>query len=278
MAEPMISFFWRRWMSLSVLVGLALILVLGERVFSISLRSTATISGWILLALVIGLALFNVRKQLSFIPLGTAATWLQLHIYAGLLTIVLFGLHIQWRVPNGLFEVILALWYLAVVGSGVVGLVLSRIFPRRLTTRGEEIIFERVPRVRNRIQATVENLVLECLAETDSTAIPEFYTQQLKPFFERPRHFWSHLLLSDRSRRKILAEIESHGRYLDDTERRVMNEIADFVRVKDELDYQFAHQATLKYWLFAHVPLTYGLLVFAFFHVILVYAFSGGFR
>ena len=35
---------------------------------------------------------------------------------------------------------------------------------------------------------------------------------------------------------------------------------------------------TMKGWLFVHIPLTYGLLVFSVAHVVIIYAFSGGAR
>ena len=57
-----------------------------------------------------------------------------------------------------------------------------------------------------------------------------------------------------------------------------MRQIADLVRQKDGLDYHHSLQLTLKLWLFAHIPLTYSLLIFSVVHVVLVYAFSGGAR
>jgi hypothetical protein len=34
----------------------------------------------------------------------------------------------------------------------------------------------------------------------------------------------------------------------------------------------------MKGWLFVHIPLTYGLLVFSVAHVVIIYSFSGGAR
>ena len=43
----------------------------------------AMYTGWLLLALVLGLTFFNARKKLPFLPLLSASTWLQAHIYLG---------------------------------------------------------------------------------------------------------------------------------------------------------------------------------------------------
>lgn len=272
------TFSARRWRNIAILVVLAALLVAGDTLGRVSLHSTSKIVGWILAALIVGLAMYNVRKKLPFLPLGSSAAWLQLHVYAGLLTIVLFVLHIGWRIPGGVLESVLAALYVAVAGSGIAGMYLSRSFARRLTTRGGEVIFERIPAFRKRLQNEVEELVLRSVSETDSTAIPTFYTTRLKSFFEKPQNFFSHLAESHRPRRELLLEIQSQNLYLNEMERELLDQVADRLWKKDDLDYQYALQATLKYWLFVHVPLTYALLVFGAFHVLLVHSFSGGIR
>jgi hypothetical protein len=74
----------------------------------------------------------------------------------------------------------------------------------------------------------------------------------------------------------LLNKISDLNRFLNEKERDVMGKIADLVRQKDGLDYQFTLQLTLKLWLFIHIPLTYGLLFWSLLHVVIVYAFSGG--
>ena len=51
---------------------------------------------------------------------------------------------------------------------------------------------------------------------------------------------------------------------------------AQLVRQKDGLDYHRALQRALKLWLFVHLPFTYALMLFTLFHIVLVFAFSGG--
>jgi hypothetical protein len=81
---------------------------------------------------------------------------------------------------------------------------------------------------------------------------------------------------SNRPLNNLLGEAAVLQRYLSEKEREILHELTELIRVKDQLDYQYALQAVLKRWFFIHVPLTYGLLLLAFFHVVIVYAFSGG--
>ena len=99
--------------------------------------------------------------------------------------------------------------------------------------------------------------------------------ETLKPFFDGPRNFWRHVFQSDRPMRKLTMAIDEQLRYLSDSEKEHMEEIRTRVHAKNDLDYHYALQSLLKYWLFVHVPLTYSLLVFAGFHVVFVHAFGG---
>ena len=270
------SFARRRWRNLGIALVLATVVLVFDSVYTLSMRSFSYVSGWTLLVVILGLAAYNLRKKFPFLPLGSSATWLQIHIYAGLLTAALFLVHIEFRVPNGVFEVALSLLYVLVFLSGLSGLALSRVFAKRMTANGEEVLFERIPFFIRQIQDEVHQMVLNGIAETETSVIPEFYVARLKPFFDRPRHFWSHLLQSSRPSQRLHMEIHEQDRYLSEPEREVMRAIEDRVRLKNHLDFQFSLQGALKYWLFLHVPLTYALLVFAMVHFVLVYAFSGG--
>ncbi|MBC8351442.1 MAG: hypothetical protein H8E66_05615 [Planctomycetes bacterium] len=266
----------RRFRNSGIAIVAALLLVWLSGAMTTALRDTARQTGWILFSMICFLAAYNLRKKLPFLPLGASATWLQFHIYVGLLTAVVFGVHVGWRIPNGLVESLLATLYLFVFASGVIGLFLSRSLAKRLTTRGDEVLFERIPVYRNRLQAEVETIVFEELDEAASTAVAQFYADRLRPFFAQTRNFWQHLVQSNRSRFGLLNEMQAYRRYLNDAERETMARLVTCVEAKDDLDYQFSLQATLKYWLFVHVPLTYALLVFAILHLLLVSAYSGG--
>ncbi len=74
----------------------------------------------------------------------------------------------------------------------------------------------------------------------------------------------------------MLDDIDDMERYLNPKEREYSERLRALVRKKHELDYHYALQATLKGWLFVHIPLTYGLLILAAIHTVLVHAFSGG--
>lgn len=236
----------------------------------------AYLTGWGLFAVILFLAAYNGRKKLPFLPLGKSETWLQLHIYLGLFTGILFFFHLRFRFPTGWFEATLTWLYALVMVSGFFGLAVTRVFPRRLTARGGEVIYEKIPALRHSLRQQAEALALS--GEKPSARLAEFYTRRLNFFFAEPRNLLHHLVESRRPANALLAELEDLRRYLSETERGTLDQLVTLVRPKDTLDYHLALQRTLKLWLFIHLPLTWSLLIFSFVHIALVYAFAGGAR
>jgi hypothetical protein len=234
------------------------------------------ISGWLLFLVILFLAFYNVFKKLPFLPLGSSKVWLQAHIYLGLLSAVMFAAHLSFRMPTGQFEIILACLYVAVALTGVLGLLLTRWLPVRLTSRGGQVIYERIPRLRKEIEQSAETTAMSSISETRAATIAEFYARELKSFFAAPRNLLAHALGVSSPLNRLHASIDNQKRYLSESERRILDQLDDLVRRKDNLDFQASLQFALKAWLFTHIPLTYSLLIFSVTHIVLVYAFSSG--
>jgi hypothetical protein len=254
------------------------ILVGGYLKFHDQVSGFPFISGWLLFAFMMVLTVYNARKRLPFLPLGSSEAWLQFHLYLGLLTAVLFGVHIAFRPPTGWFDGVLAALYLGVTISGLFGWFVSRSLPKRMTARGGEVVFERIPAIRQSLLQQAEALALKSVPEGKSTTIADFYVKHLDSFFRGPQNRLKHLFEIRRPLQHTVYQISDLNRFLNDNERLIMDRIGELVRQKDGLDYHHSLQLTLKVWLFVHIPLTYGLLIFSLTHIVIVYAFSGGAR
>lgn len=240
-----------------------------------ALRPDAIYSGLFLFALVLALTLFNARKKLPFLPLVKAATWLQIHIYAGWLCLFVFLLHIRLRLPGGALEITLALVFCLVILSGFFGLYISRHLPPRMARSGEPLVFERIPAFRLRIQREVEALVRQAERETESSTLGNFYVQYLRDFFtERPGLF-SALGRAGRKWHALYAETSALDRYLNEREKTIATEIRDWLETKRNLDFQYAAQRLLKLWLFVHIPLTYSLILLGLAHGFIATLYAG---
>lgn len=240
------------------------------------IHSTFT-TGYILLGSFLLLTAFNMRKRIpSIAQLGSAAFWMQVHIYVGLGTFVLFGLHVGWKVPNGQFELLLTMLYFVVALSGVYGVYVTRTIPKKLSAINDEVIYERIPSFRAKLAADARGLVLEACQHSDVLA--RFYRNRLAEYFERPRSLAYLANPNGRLRRQLMSEIDDLDRYLSSDQRSLSQQLSLMVKKKDDLDYHAAQQGRLKIWLFAHIGFTYSLLLLSIFHGVMAHAFAGGLR
>ena len=79
------TFSLRRMLALSGLVVVSALALFVYQAYSVTLYRSQYLSGWVLFAAVVFLAAYNVLKKMPFLPLGSSATWLQLHILVSVL-------------------------------------------------------------------------------------------------------------------------------------------------------------------------------------------------
>ena len=265
----------RRKINASCLVLFSVVFWALVSISEAALFDTAFLTGWTLATLVVLLALLNGKKKIPFIPIGSGVNWLQFHIYAGLFACMIFGLHIRLGIPTGNFEALLAMVFLLTAVSGLMGLIISRTIPKRLTNQGEPILFERIPTLIADLREDCEAIVLNSVAASNSRTVANFYIERMSPYFYNANHIFSQTLLSDRSRRQISEEIFSKKKFGGDSDSKFFGQLLDKLHQKAHLDYEYKSQALLKGWLFLHIPATFTLLLLVVIHIITVHAFDG---
>lgn len=239
-----------------------------------TLRPVNFHTGWFLLLLLLGLAAFNARKKLPFLPLLSAALWLRLHVYGGWLAVGIFVLHTGARLPGGVLEHLLWWGFVLVAGSGVFGLWLSRRLPPLLTRSGESLVYERIPRLRHQLQEETAALIRQADQETHSTTLADFHRHVLGPYLAHQPPVLAPLRSDDPEFHRVNLELRSLRRFFNEREIVLADQIGHLLEAKRNLDFQLAGQRLLKLWLFVHIPLTYGLLVVVGAHVWLVVHYS----
>ncbi len=235
----------------------------------------AYLSGWVFFAVMLFLTFFNFRKKVPFLRMGSVGFWLQVHIYVGIVSGALFMAHIGFSWPHGLLNQIIAVIFAIVFLSGVIGLWISRTFPKWLTVAGFETPFERMPHVRTALRKEAEALVLAGVDNQTSPVIAEFYTDRIGLFFAKPHNLVAHLRRSQSPQASHRSQFAEIRRYAKRTELDMLEKLEGLVEQKHLLDYQYTLQFTLRVWLFAHIPLSYSLLILSVAHIIVVYSFSG---
>jgi hypothetical protein len=274
MAATLTFFSRRRLINTALLAGAAAAIWEAHDTRVESLRAAALFTGAVLFFTCVGLAFFNARKKLPFIPLLKASTWTQFHIYAGWFSVAVFLVHTGFRIPNGRFETALYIVFSAVALSGVFGLIISRVYPQKLRMHGENVMYERIPALRHQLQKDTEQVIWKSIQETKSFTLAKFYESRLKKFFAQQQNTFGHLIGSEAAFNRLNEELQQLQRYMVPAERTFLAEIIECVAAKDNLDQQRACQGMLKYWLFVHIPLTFSLLLLGGLHGLLALSFS----
>ncbi|MEP3430468.1 MAG: hypothetical protein ABJN98_17410 [Roseibium sp.] len=247
-----------------------------NKAYSISLRDVQYFNGWVLVTLIVAMLLLTVRKKLVVLPLGRTKYWLQLHYYLGLVTLAVFLIHTDFSWPNAPAEWVLWILFCLVAVSGLFGGLVSKVVPKRLEEQDDRVSFEILPSLRAQLAERAETLAMNSLQGGDSRSLAELYVDRLHHYFSAPRNIWAHLRLSDLPLARMLGEVESIQRYLDETGKSRLDEMMSLVKAKNALDFHYAHGCVLKFWLFVHVPQTYAMIVFIIVHVAIAYGFSSG--
>ena len=240
----------------------------------LNLSDASFVTGWILLATMISLGVFNIRKRMSALPLGRAAYWLTLHVVLGFFAVGAFLVHTNYVWPTGAYEQLLAgLFWLTAI-SGILGWLYQRVTPRRLSRIGYEVIFERVPAEIAHLREKAEAAALDAIGSSGQPTLGRFYSESLDWFFQRPRFAVSHLLGTGAADHWLEQRIFAVRRLLGSNELKALDEIEKIARLKISVDTHYAIQRSLKLWVFAHVLLTSATLSLSVWHLILVHVYA----
>ncbi len=239
----------------------------------IALQNPQTTSGYIALAVMVFLMLFNWRKKLSMLPIVSARIWLICHVVLGLLMLSLFWLHTDSLWPSGVYEKIIATLFYLVSLSGVVGYALSRTIPARLRHTGGEIIYDRVPKQIYQLREQVKDHIATAVKESGNETLPRKYSESLAWFFAKPRFFLSHITGSGKPNAWLERKEISLKPFLTDQEHIGFEQVINLGRYKNQIDAHYANQRLLKLWLFLHLPASAMLVLFVAWHVLLVHLY-----
>lgn len=230
--------------------------------------------GWLLFGCLLYLVCFNWRKKLNFLPIGKAAAWAQIHYYLGLLVLGLMVLHVDTLWPNGWFERLLFISLSIALLSGLMGLLVSRVYPPILVKRGPQVIYERIPRYRREIRQQVEDLLTETVRETKRTSLADFYEAKLEPFLLSQQNFMHHAFDSAAPAHYWRREFQAIRSYLSEGEQKTLDQLEQLTQRKVNLDLNAALYQIMRYWLFVHIPFSYLTLFLAITHGIQIEQFS----
>jgi len=270
------TFTGRRVRNVVLLIIVSVLAVLVFQVIELSLLIQQYYSGWALVAVVVMLMMFYLKKKFSVLPIGSNASWAQWHYYGGLFLSVLFFIHIEFSIPDGLVEQALAATTFLVILVGCGGLVINRLFAKRLSLLREEVIYERIEPLRRQLKQTLEEQLLLSVKDSKSSTLSSYYLDELAEYFAKRHDFFAHIIGSTYQHQKRRTNLEQQLRYLNSSEASFVVSLLKFLDQKHTLDRHATLQGVMKYWGVLHAPMAVVMSSLVLFHIVLVYAFRGG--
>jgi hypothetical protein len=235
-------------------------------------------------------ALLSARKQLRVRRIGSAQTWMRMHIWLGLLAVPCIWFHSGFVFGGALTTIIMWLFYV-VIGSGIVGLLLQQAVPSLMTRQVPlETVHAQVDHVlaglatdAYELVASVSGAIAEATDEQQRLAkeaeqqpgywkavprlkpaaapsagseeLKQFYLTQVRPYLRGPRRGPAPDL------RPIMLSAAEEWRPRVDKLQAICEEAR-------QLAVQQRLHRLLHNWLFIHAPLSLALFALVAFHIV----------
>ena len=264
----------RRW---AVGFVVLLVLCLGSLTANLLLDELAPYTVWgmgygiaatVFLLLVIAWAVRRRTVKIATrLRLFSSRTWLHMHVYGGLLFLLLVAMHSGFRLPSGLLTGLLWGLSLWTVLSGFVGLALQNWIPRVLASGlSIEVLYERVPELIVEIRRKAEELCATC-----EESVQSLYQQHMAATLAGPHRRLIYFVDITGGIQSRLDGFHYLRRFLPAEEKAKLDELEGLFRTKLEIDAHYTLQQALRWWLFLHVPPSLVLLVLVGVHLFTVF-------
>lgn len=253
-------------------------------IYGSGLRDPRYLDGWILAA---GMGLqvyFHIAIKTTKLSPKSARRLRKVHILIGYVLIAAFLSHSDFSLPDTTFEWTLWVGFVLVTLSGIFGTYLSRALKTRHRI-DDGVTFDRIPGLRGELAQELQSVVEKADPSAATIALPglphdawiaDLYVTHLRPFFQSQPNLASRLVGSQRPLKRMIGEIDSLSRYVDQHGQEKLAAIKSLVIEKDRLDFARTYLGLTKAWLFVHVPVTYALIGVTVLHVLVSYAYSSG--
>ncbi len=253
-------------------------------IYGDGLRDPRYLDGWVLAGGMGAQLYFHIARKRGSLSPRRALRWRRRHILLGYFLIAAFILHSDFSLPDTAFEWVLWMGFVLVAASGAFGTYLAWWLQAR---RGldDGLVYDRILIRRAELASELQAMLAATDQPPDGTDLPsppyqawiaDLYAVHLREFFGDTRNTLAHLVGSEHHLERLMREIDDLSGYVDQSSQARLAAIKALVLEKDRLDFARVYLGLSRAWLLVHVPVTYGLIVLAVVHVVVVYAFSAG--
>lgn len=205
----------------------------------------------------VGVMAYPLRRRLMRFRPGRTFHYLQFHLYAGTLFLLLVLMHTGFQVPHGVLTWWLWFFSLWIVLSGLGGVLVQKWIPTLLASGlNVEINYDRIPELTDDLQAQAEEIASESGPE-----VRQFYRRKLSNKLAAP-HFRPLYFFDVTGGRATQARQFEHLRQVLPAEQKgALDDLERIARTKQQIDAHYTLQTPLRWWMYLHLPV--GILLIA---------------
>lgn len=208
------------------------------------------------------------RRRLQRVrSLGRSWYYLEVHVYGGVIFLLLMLMHSAFRLPQGILTGWLWAASLWLTGSGLFGLVLQKWIPTLLASGlSVEVHLDRIPELITEMRERAQGVV-----NTAAEPVRALYRRDVAPVMVGPQPRWIYFIDATGGFRSKSRRFERLRGLLSESDRDALDELLELYRTKLEIDAHYTLQRTLRAWLYLHIPvslLMFGLLLLHVFFVL----------
>ncbi|SRR5581483_2410313 len=222
--------------------------------------------------LILLLAFFGIRKRWYRSRLGTLESWLQSHIYLGVLVLIILLLHTGGRFHDTIAVATLALVAIVVL-SGIFGAILYVTIPRVLTEVETNLTLEQISEQLNQMAKSMARV-----ASGRSQPFQRIHDQLIRESTPGAFAGWRLLFSSTRHKNQTPSDWANLLGLVPRAEQDDLRQLLVVSRQRKELlirlRFQQKYKNLLEAWLYVHVPFTIALIVFAIAHIAAVFYYG----
>ena len=216
--------------------------------------------------LLVFLVIYKIRTSIYSLRIGSTQIWLQAHIYASVLGIILVFMHTGFKFGGFFTGLLMVLFILASV-NGVIGALFYYTIPLSISKSGRHVV------IRAEIRASLEKFIFEADKSVSgaSDIFKKIYQTKIRPRFETKRTKWEYLLMEERQL------IKDTMRHLDKLKEGIppeevydFNILAKLLVEKEKMSFIWVKVMTTRVWLNWHLPLSVAVMAAAVIHVVTV--------
>ncbi len=219
--------------------------------------------GVIAAILMISLALYGVRRRTMKWGWGKSKTWLQFHLYGGMLFLVMMLMHSGFQEPVGILTWLLWFFSIWVAISGLLGVFIQKWIPKMLSSGLTiEVLYDRIPELIQDIRNKIEKL-----AAKSHPSVRDYYYDNLAATFAGPQMRLVYYIDITGGAHAHTKQFDYLRQLLPAKEKHKLNRLEEYYKAKLEIDAHYTLQKALRGWLYLHVPVSLLLIVLLILHL-----------